>query len=61
MKNCCFLLFAVCLSFSSIAQSKQQKAVAAAVEKLRVAMVDGNRFDLESIASDSSELRTFRW
>ena len=34
------------------AQSKDETAVAAAVEKLRKAMIDGNRQDLESIASD---------
>jgi ketosteroid isomerase-like protein len=34
------------------AQSKAETAVAAAVEKLRKAMIDGNRQDLESIASD---------
>lgn len=32
------------------AQSKDEKAVAAAVEKLRVAMIDGNRAELENIA-----------
>jgi ketosteroid isomerase-like protein len=40
-------------SFSAIAQSKDEKAVAAAVEKLRQAMVDGDRTSLESIAADS--------
>ena len=40
------------ISFSSIAQSKQEKAVAIAVEKLRKAMVDGDRASLESIASE---------
>ena len=34
------------------AQSKQETAVAAAVEKLRKAMIDGNRQDLENIAHD---------
>jgi hypothetical protein len=34
------------------AQKKAEAAVAAAVEKLRKAMIDGNRQDLESIASD---------
>lgn len=40
-------------SFTAIAQSKDEKAVAAAVEKLRQAMVDGDRASLESIAADS--------
>ncbi len=53
MKYCCLLVLAVCLSLSSMSQSKQQTAVAAAVEKLRLAMVDGNRSELGSIASDS--------
>ena len=34
------------------AQSKQETAVATAVEKLRKAMIDGNRQDLENIAHD---------
>jgi hypothetical protein len=34
------------------AQSKEEIAVTAAVEKLRKAMIDGNRQDLESIAHD---------
>lgn len=40
-------------SFSAIAQSKDEKAVMAAVEKLRQAMVDGDRNSLENIAADS--------
>ena len=40
------------ISFSSIAQSKQENAVAIGVEKLRKAMVDGDRGLLESIASE---------
>jgi ketosteroid isomerase-like protein len=34
------------------AQSKQEKAVAEAVENLRKAMVDGNRAELEKLVSD---------
>ncbi len=34
------------------AQSKKEKAVANAVEKLRIAMVDGNKEKLEAIVSD---------
>jgi len=41
------------ISFSSIAQSKEHKAVAEAVEKLKKAMIDGERAQLENIASDS--------
>lgn len=37
---------------SVTAQSKQEKAVANAVEKLRKAMVDGNKTDLESGVSE---------
>ncbi|MES2004916.1 MAG: nuclear transport factor 2 family protein [Bacteroidota bacterium] len=41
------------VSFSAMAQSKEQKAVGDAVEKMRKAMVDGNRVALEVIAADS--------
>jgi hypothetical protein len=34
------------------AQSKNEKAIAAAVEKLRLAMISGNQKDLESIVMD---------
>lgn len=40
-------------SFTAIAQSKDENAVIAAVEKLRQAMVDGDRTSLENIAADS--------
>lgn len=41
------------LTMSSIkGQSKQEKAVANAIEQLRVAMVDGNKSQLESLTSD---------
>lgn len=40
-------------SFSAIAQSKEERAVIAAVEKLREAMVGGDRTSLENIAADS--------
>jgi ketosteroid isomerase-like protein len=42
------LLF-LAIVFGTKAQSKDETAVASAVEKLRKAMVDGNRADLESI------------
>jgi len=41
------------ISFSSVAQSKDHKAVVAAVEKLRMAMISGDRAALTDIASDS--------
>jgi ketosteroid isomerase-like protein len=48
------IIAALCvISFSSNAQSKDQKAVANAVEKLRKAMIDGDRAALEAVAADS--------
>lgn len=44
------LLFFICPLVT--AQDKQEKAVANAVEKLRKAMVDGNKADLENAVSD---------
>lgn len=41
------------LSFATMAQSKDEKAVIAAVEQLRQAMINGDRTLLESIAADS--------
>lgn len=41
------------ISFSSAAQSKKYKSVVNAVEKLRAAMISGERAALEAIASDS--------
>jgi ketosteroid isomerase-like protein len=41
------------ITFSSIAQSKDQRDIGLAVEKLRKAMIDGDRAALESVASDS--------
>jgi hypothetical protein len=38
------------ISFSTIAQTKNERAVANAVEKLRIAMIDGNRAGLENAA-----------
>lgn len=48
-------LFAMVSVFSltAMAQTKDQKAVSDAVEKMRKAMVDGDRAVLESIAADS--------
>ncbi len=36
----------------AVAQNKQERAVAGAVEKLRKAMVDGNKTELENCVSD---------
>lgn len=47
-----FLLVAVTFNTAVTAQSKQGQQVAAAVEALRKAMVDGNRTALENIAMD---------
>jgi ketosteroid isomerase-like protein len=41
------------ISFSSVAQSKDQQAVSDAVEKLRKAMIDGDRAALDKAAADS--------
>ena len=41
------------VAFSSPAQSRDEKAIAARVETLRTAMIDGNRAALENIAADS--------
>ena len=41
------------VSFSAVAQSKHNTAVAQAVDKLRKAMIDGDRAALENIAADS--------
>jgi len=41
------------MSFSSAAQSKDQKMVSDAIEKMRKAMIDGDRAGLNDIAADS--------
>lgn len=41
------------ISFSSIGQSKEQQAIANAVEKLRKAMIDGDKLGLENLTADS--------
>ena len=46
------LSFLLVLSAVSVAQEKEEKAVNAAIEKLRKAMLDGERTALENIASD---------
>ncbi len=47
------LLFLTIISFSAKAQTKDEKQVAAAVEVLRKAMIDGNKTTLENISSDA--------
>lgn len=51
-KFVCFLLLIVTLSNTSIAQSKDENAVAAAVENLRKAMIDGDKAALEKLTCD---------
>ncbi|WP_299289770.1 nuclear transport factor 2 family protein [uncultured Mucilaginibacter sp.] len=46
------LLFLSVFSISVKAQSKEEKQVAAAVETLKKAMIDGNKTALENISSD---------
>ena len=41
------------ISFSAVAQSRDQQAVSNAVEKLRKAMIDGDRAALANAAADS--------
>ena len=45
------ILCSITLSVSTLARSKDEKEVAAAVEKLKEAMVSGNRQQLEDIAA----------
>ncbi|HSC52012.1 MAG TPA: nuclear transport factor 2 family protein [Phnomibacter sp.] len=47
-----FVLAMLLLAQVAIAQTKQEQQVASAVEHFRLAMVSGNRADLEQIASD---------
>lgn len=52
MKKIFPLLFMLGFSMISMAQTKHEKAVADAVEKLRTAMIDGNKKALENMVSD---------
>jgi ketosteroid isomerase-like protein len=52
MKNLLVIL-ALCFSATAMAQSKAEKKVAETVERLRIAMVDGNEAELNAIAADS--------
>ncbi|MEO6733458.1 MAG: nuclear transport factor 2 family protein [Ferruginibacter sp.] len=49
----CFLLISIIFSTTTIAQTKQEQAVAAAVEAMRKAMVDGDKVMLEKLSHDS--------
>ena len=53
MKNL-FTLSLLCLTFisSSLAQSTDEKDVAIAVERLRMAMIDANKTELESLTAE---------
>lgn len=53
MKKNILLLIAVFFTFTGFAQSKKHDQVAAAVEKLRLAMISGVKSELEAIADDS--------
>jgi ketosteroid isomerase-like protein len=53
MKKTIILLVTVFFSIAGFSQSKKHDQVAAAVEKLRLAMISGVREDLEAIADDS--------
>lgn len=48
-----FLLLIMTISMQTEAQSKDEKQVAAAVQTLTKAMIDGNKSALENIASDA--------
>ncbi len=47
------VLLTAVISFQSFAQSKQQTAVANAVEKLRLAMISGNEAELRAVTSEN--------
>jgi hypothetical protein len=52
IKQFILTLFLFATMISAYAQSKDETAVSNAVEQLRKAMIDGNRTELEAIASD---------
>lgn len=52
MKHIFSGIIIIAFSIVANAQSKQETTVAKAVEKLRIAMVDGNKTALENIVSD---------
>lgn len=52
MKKIFLFLLVLSISLISVAQSKQKKTVAAAVEKLRLAMIDADKISLERLVAD---------
>ena len=50
--NLCFLLFIICVCSKAVAQSKYEKAVAAAVTGLTGAMINADKLLLEKYTSD---------
>ncbi len=52
MKKCILFLLILSISLIAVAQSKQEQSVAAAVEKLRLAMIDADKITLESLVAD---------
>jgi hypothetical protein len=52
MKIYLFLFFTTLTFYTALAQSKKELAVTNAVEKLRLAMIDGNKTELEKLVSD---------
>ena len=53
MKKCLVLCFVLMIANAGFSQSKEYARVAAAVEKLKLAMISGVREELESIVDDS--------
>jgi ketosteroid isomerase-like protein len=53
MKKSIILMIAAFFSIAGFAQSKKHDQVAAAVEKLRLAMISGVKSELEAVADDS--------
>jgi ketosteroid isomerase-like protein len=53
MKYLFSLVLLSLVSFSGIAQSKDEKAVAAVVEQLRKAMIDADKVALDNLAADN--------
>ena len=52
MKRSFIFFFLILFSICTFAQTKEEQAVAKVVEKLRKAMVDANKNELESLVSD---------
>ncbi|QCR23277.1 nuclear transport factor 2 family protein [Pontibacter sp. SGAir0037] len=50
-QNLSLLLLFLCITLAATAQSREEKEVASAVEKLRTAMVDANKQQLENMAA----------